>query len=132
MPYLPDPPDDPPDEELGPAALQRRVDDVVNMTPAELRRLKDTEAFRTYARNKDAGQPATEPVNDAIQVLEAPTSAFDPGDDVRREAEELLDYVERTTPQGVSGQEIGDSDISRQEMSLLTWGVDPDPDDGFP
>jgi hypothetical protein len=140
--YLPDVPEDPPDEELTPSQLHDRFERVTNLDADELREVKDSERNRVYKeRNSDAAQPGDEPLDDAIRLAETPASEWEDKDDAFNEVEEareLLDFVDRTAAQGASRDKdramIPEEEphYGKQEMSLVRWGVDPYPDDSYP
>lgn len=133
--FLPDPPDDPPDDELTPTELHDRFEAATNLSPAAADRLVESEPFAIYGEEKSGGQPLMEPLDDYVRLKETPADEWrdvDDGFNEVEEAEELLDYVDRTAAQGADGTELGDTGHTKQELSLMTWGVDPFPEDGFP
>lgn len=135
MKFLPDPSDDPPDEELTPRQLHDRFEKNTNLDPRLVDDLRASEAFEEYRDAKSGGQPIGEPLDDYERLATTPASEWEDKDDgfnEVEEAEELLDYVDRTAAQGADGQELGDTGVTKQELSLLTWGVDVDPEDEFP
>jgi hypothetical protein len=135
MMFLPDPPDDPPDDELAPSELHDRFEAATNLTLDAAERLVDSEPFEIYADEKSGGQPLMEPLDDYVRLKETPADEWrdvDDGFNEVEQAEESLDYIDRTVPQGADGDELGETGHSKQELSLMTWGVDPVPEDGFP
>jgi hypothetical protein len=135
MTFLPDPSDDPPDEELTPVELHDRFEQNTNLDPRLVDDLKESEAFETYRSEKQGGQPVEQPLDDYERLARTPAAEWEDIDDGFNEVEqarELLDYLERTAAQGAQGKELGETGVSKQEMSLLTWGVDPFPEDEFP
>lgn len=105
------------------------------MTPGQLRRLKDSKNFERYGEVKSGGEGLTEPVDDMIRLLETPASEYECEDDGFNECEEAqqaISFISRM--QGnESGEPVPGTDppISKRDMSLYAWGVDPDQDDGF-
>lgn len=140
--YLPDPPDEPRDEELTPNQLHDRFESVTNMTAAEGRRaLEDPRNDAYKSRNSEAAQPGDEPLEDFIKLAETPASEWrdvDDGFNEVEEARELLDFVDRTAAQGVDRPPADEALVEeephygKQEWSLVRWGVDPYPEDDVP
>lgn len=115
------------------------VDDVysefqstVNMTATELEAWRDSENYAEYQERKSGGQPGTEPIDDAIRLLETPKSEWEDKDDGFNEVEqarELNAFVDRMS-QVEPGDPIPgtDPELSKRDASLLSWGRDPNPD----
>lgn len=104
----------------------------VNMTVNELEAWKDSNNYAEYQERKSGGQSGTEPIDDAIRLLETPKSQWEDEDDGFNEyeqAEELTSFVARAS-EIEPGDPIPNTDpeLSKQEASLLSWGVDPNPD----
>jgi len=140
--YLPDPPEEPDQDELTPTQLHDRFESVTNLDADEMREVKSSERNRIYKeRNSGAAQPGDEPLDDAIRLAETPASEWSDEDDGFNEvaeAKELLNFVDRTATQGASREKDGamieeeEPHYGKQEMSLIRWGVDPFPDDSYP
>ena len=128
-------PSDPPDDQIGPAELRDRMLDVVNLSADQLRAFKDSEYNAEYRnRNSQQAQPADEPLDDVIDLLETQADQWrdvDDGFNEVEEAEELLDYHRRTQPQ-IKSQGLGENyltdaeDMTLREAASIRWGVDPD------
>lgn len=107
-----------------------------NMTPDELRDLKETKNWEIYGEQKSGGEDLDEPVDDMIRLLETPASEYEDKDDGFNEVEEAnqaIDFLNRM--KGVEdGEPMPESDpgMSKRDMSLLAWGYDPDESDGWP
>lgn len=142
MKFLPDPDDEPPDEELTPTELHDRFERNTNMTAEEGRDALESERNEIYKRrNSDAAQEGDEPLEDFIRLAETPASEWEDKDDGFNEVEEareLLDFVDRTAAQGATREKDGalipeeEPHYGKQEWSLVRWGVDPFPDDDVP
>lgn len=116
-----------------------RVDEVwddfqstVNMTATELEDWKESDNYAEYQERKSGGQSGTEPIDDAIRLIETPKSEWEDTDDGFNEVEEaneLLAFTGRMS-QVEPGDPIPNTDpeLSKQEASMLSWGVDPNPD----
>jgi len=107
--------------------------DRVNMSVSELEDWKNSNQFDVYAEKKSGGENINKPVDDAIRLLETPKADWEDKDDGFNEVEEanqLLSFTSR-----MQGNESGDpmpgSDppLSKQEASLLNWGLDPNEDE---
>lgn len=106
--------------------------DRVNMSVAELEAWKESDNYAEYQERKSGGQPGTEPIDDAIRLLETPADEWEDKDDGFNEVEqanELLGFTARMS-QVDEGEPIPETEpeISKQEASMLSWGVDPNPD----
>ena len=104
----------------------------VNMGPGELHDWKDSEQFEKYTAAKSGGQEPTEPINDAIQLLETPKSEWsceDDGFNECEEANELISFNSRMSA-NESGDPITGADppLSKRDASLLSWGKDVNED----
>jgi len=104
----------------------------VNMGAGELRDWRDSEQFEKYTERKSGGQEPTEPINDAIRLLETPKAEWSCEDDGFNEceqAEELVNFNSRMSA-NESGDPIPGTDppLSKRDASLLSWGQDPNPD----
>jgi hypothetical protein len=137
--YLPEVPDNPPDEELTGHEMHDRWEQVTNMDAQGLRYLKQSERNERYLeRNSDEAQERNEPLNDAIRLAETPASQWEDEDDGFNEvkqAEEALNFIRRTAAQGASQDKdramIEDErpHYGKQEMSLARWALDPFPEE---
>lgn len=136
MKYLPEPPDEPEDEKLSAEELHDRWEDVTNLGAAELRDVLDSERNDEYKeRNSEMAQEGDEPLRDAIMLAETPAEEWD--EEEVEEAREALDFISRTAAQGAEKEKEGamlpeEPHYGKQEMSLVRWGVDPFPEDGWP
>jgi hypothetical protein len=106
--------------------------DSVNMGAGELRDWRDSEQFEAYTEYKSGGQEPTEPINDAIRLLETPKAEWSCEDDGFNEceqAEELVNFNSRMSA-NESGDPIPGTDppLSKRDASLISWGQDPNPD----
>jgi len=105
--------------------------DTVNMSVGELEAWKDSENYSQYQEYKNGGQEGAEPINDAIRLLETPKSEWEDKDDGFNEVEEANELLAFTGRMGEvePGDPIPgtDPEISKQEASMLSWAVDPNP-----
>jgi len=103
--------------------------DTVNMTVGELESWKESDNYAAYQERKSGGQEGTEPIDDAIRLLETPKSEWEDKDDGFNEVEEANELLAFTSRMGKvdPGDDIPDTDppISKQEASMFSWGVDP-------
>lgn len=140
--YLPDPPEEPPDDELTPDQLHDRFERVTNITAQEGREVLESKRNEVYKRrNSSQAQEGDEPLEDFIRLAETPASEWQDKDDgfnEVEEAKELLDFVDRTAAQGAEKEKEGamlpdeEPHYGKQEMSLMRWGVDVFPEDEYP
>jgi len=106
--------------------------DRVNMSVSELEDWKNSNQFDVYAEKKSGGENINKPVDDTIRLLETSKADWEDKDDgfnEVEEAEQLLSFTSRM--QGnESGEPMPGSDppLSKQEASLLNWGLDPNED----
>lgn len=105
-----------------------------NMTPAELRRWRESENFDVYKRRKSGGEDIDKPLDDMITLLETPADEYDrEGFNEIEEGKQAINFLSR-----MKGVEQGDpmpgSDppLSKRDASLINWGFDPEPNDNFP
>lgn len=106
--------------------------DSVNMSAGELEAWKGSEQFEAYADAKSGGQPPTEPIDDAIRLLETPKSEWEDTNDGFNEveqAEELVNFNARMSAND-SGDPIPGTDppLSKRDASLISWARDPNPE----
>jgi len=128
-------------EDLSPAQAHDRWEEVTNLQEDDLRALKQSERNDVYLDRAEGNQRADNPpipggpLEDAIHLASTPRDEW--GVDERTEADEALNFLRRSVPQ------FDDSDgkallpdtpprVHKGEISLMRWGVDPKPDDGFP
>lgn len=114
-----------------PLKIHEKFTDRVNMSVAELESLKDSKNYAEYQERKSGGQEGTEPIDDAITLMETPASQWscdDDGFNECEEANELLSFTSRMSAVN-RGDDIPDTDpgVSKRDMSLMAWGVDPNP-----
>lgn len=128
-------------EALSPPAAHDRWEAVTNLDAAELRAVDGSERNEIYLDRAEGNQGADDPpipggpLADAIHLAETPRDEW--GADEVAEADEALNFISRTLPQ--FGEDEGEPlrpdvapRVHKDELSLMRWGVDPKPDDGFP
>jgi hypothetical protein len=127
--------------EMSPARAHDAWTEMTNLDAAELREVRDSERNDVYLDRADGNQTddnppiAGGPLSDALTLAETPRDEWGP--DERAEAEEARNFLARTFPQyepdqGTALIEDESPRIHKNEMSLLRWGFDPEPGDGFP
>jgi len=118
-----------------PQQIHDELASATNMAPDQLRALQDSDTFAEYADAKSGGEAPEKPVNDMIRLLETPRDEYSCEDDGFNECEEgqqALSFISR-----MQGNEQGEPipgtepPVSKRDMSLYAWGVDPDQNDGF-
>jgi len=118
---------------MNPREIHDELARETNMTPDQLRRLKDSPEWQAYGEAKSGGEDLNEPVNDMIRLLETPADEYackDDGFDECEEGQQALDFLARM--KGVEpGDPVGDTGISKRDFSLYGWGFDPDQNDGL-
>jgi hypothetical protein len=123
QPPIPEPPFD----RLSPAEVHDAVDEATNMTVGELEAYRASENFGIYAERKSGGQPPTEPLDDAIELLDTPKPEYD--DDLADEGRELLGFLSRSVSDSAGEPMPGtDPPLSKDTAEDLAWGWDPFPD----
>jgi len=141
MTYSPDLDFDEDIEDLSPQQAHDRWEDVTNLQADELLAVQDSKRNDIYLDRAEGNQGddnppiAGGPLDDAIHLASTPREEWGP--DERTEADEALNFLSRTLPQFDDDEgEALRPDVSprvhKDEMSLIRWGVDPKPDDGFP
>lgn len=123
QPPIPEPPFD----QYSPGEIHDFVDDATNMTVTELEAYKESDNFDIYSERKGGGQPATEPINDAIDLLETPKGDYD--EDLADEGRELLGFLSRSVSDE-PGDPMPNTDppLSKDTAEDLAWAWDPFPD----
>jgi hypothetical protein len=127
--------------EMSPARAHDAWEEMTNLDGGELREVRDSERNGVYLDRAEGNQTDDNPpipggpLSDAITLAETPRDEWGP--DERAEAEEARNFLARTLPQyeedqGTALIEDQSPRIHKNEMSLLRWGFDPEPDDGFP
>jgi len=127
--------------EMSPARAHDAWTEMTNLGAGGLREVRESERNERYLDraegNQDSDNPpiAGGPLSDAITLAETPRDEW--GADERAEAEEARNFLARTYPQYEEDQgsaliEDESPRIHKNEMSLLRWGFDPEPGDGFP
>jgi len=100
--------------------------DTVNMSVGELEAWKDSDNYAAYQERKSGGQEGTEPIDDAIRLLETPKSDWEDKDDGFNEVEEANELLAFTGRMGKvePGDDIPNTDppISKQEASMFFLG----------
>jgi hypothetical protein len=141
MTYSPDLDFDEDIEQLSPQQAHDRWEDVTNLQADELRAVQDSQRNDIYLDRAEGNQGSDNPpipggpLDDAIHLASTPREGWGP--DERAEADEAVNFLSRTLPQFDDDEgEALRPDVSprvhKDEMSLIRWGVDPKPDDGFP
>jgi hypothetical protein len=128
-------------EDLSPQQAHDRWEDVTNLQADDLRAVQDSRRNDIYLDRAEGNQGDDNPpipggpLDDAIHLASTPRSEWGP--DERTEADEALNFLSRTLPQfdddeGEPLRPDVEPRVHKDEMSLIRWGVDPNPDDGFP
>jgi len=116
-----------------PQEIHDELANATNMTPDQLRRMKNTPEWEAYGEAKSGGEDLNEPVNDMIRLLETPADEYECKDDGFNECEEgqqALSFLSRMKAND-PGEPVGNTGISKRDFSLYGWGYDPDQNDGF-
>jgi len=127
--------------EMSPARAHDAWEEMTNLELPELRDVRDSERNERYLDRAEGNQTDDNPpipggpLADAITLAETPRDEWGPGE--RAEAEEARNFLARTFPQyepdqGTALIEDESPRVHKNEMSLLRWGFDPEPGDGFP
>lgn len=128
-------------EQMSPARAHDAWEEMTNLDADGLREVRDSERNERYLDRAEGNQTDDNPpipggpLSDAINLAETPRDEWGP--DERAEAEEARNFLARTFPQyepdqGTALIEDESPRVHKNEMSLLRWGFDPEPDDGFP
>ncbi len=126
---------------MSPARAHDAWEEMTNLDLPELRDVRDSERNERYLDRAEGNQTDDNPpipggpLSDAITLAETPRDEW--GADERAEAEEARNFLARTFPQYEEAQgspliEDEPPRVHKNEMSLLRWGFDPEPGDGFP
>jgi hypothetical protein len=113
-----------------------------NMSTSDLLEVRESKRNELYLEEA-SGNESTDgpieggPLSDSIAISRAVSGEREVTDDIREEAREAVNFHARTKPQFDQSEGealIPDEDpkIHKDEMSLLRWAFDPDPDDEFP
>jgi len=118
-----------------PRQIHDELANATNMTPDQLRRLKETDNFERYGEEKSGGEDLDQPVDDMIRLLETPADQYSCEDDGFNECEQgqqALSFLARMKGND-SGDPISGTEppVSKRDMSLYAWGFDPGQNDGF-
>jgi len=127
--------------EMSPAHAHDAWEEMTNLDLPELRDVRGSERNERYLDRAEGNQTDDNPpipggpLSDAITLAETPRDEWGP--DERAEAEEARNFLARTFPQyeedqGTALIEHESPRVHKNEMSLLRWGFDPEPSDGFP
>jgi len=127
-------------EKLSPAQAHDRWEDVTNLDTPELERLEDSRRNELYLDAAEGNQGDDNPpipggpLDDAQHLASTPRDEWGP--DERAEAEEALNFLSRTLPQfeQSEGEPLIEDEppkIHKDELSIMRWGVDPNPEDDF-
>jgi len=127
-------------EELTPQRAHDRWEDVTNLDTPELEELEDSRRNELYldaaAGNQGDDNPPIPggPLDDAQHLASTPRDEWGP--DERAEAEEAINFLSRTMPQfeQSEGEPLIEDEppkIHKDELSIMRWGVDPNPEDDF-
>ena len=128
-------------EQLSPQQAHDRWESVTNLQADDLRAVKDSKRNDIYLRRAEGNQGdddppiAGGPLDDAIHLATTPRDEW--GADERAEADEAINFLSRTLPQfdddeGDALRPDTEPRIHKDELSLMRWGVDPKPGDGYP
>jgi len=128
-------------ESVSPSRAHDRWEDATNLDAGELRDVRESRRNEVYLDRAKGNQGSDDPpipggpLEDAIHLAETPRDEW--GADERAEAEEALNFASRTLPQFEEdeGEPLLPDEqprVHKDEMSLIRWGFDPQPDDGFP
>lgn len=118
---------------MKPQDIHQQFHDRINMSAAELDALKESPNYAEYQERKSGGQEGTEPIDDAIRLIETPAREWECSDDDRfnecEQAQELLSFTDRMS-EVEQGGPIPDTEpaVSKRDMSLMAWALDPNPD----
>jgi len=109
----------------------KRFHERVNMSPGELESWRDSDNREVYAERKSGGQSLDEPLDDVLRLLDTPKSEWQDKDDGFNEIEEANEVLSFTGRMGKvdPGEDMPNTDpgISKQEASMINWGVDSNP-----
>lgn len=125
---------------MSPARAHDAWEEMTNLGAGELREVRGSRRNDIYLDRAEGNQTEDPPIpggplEDAIHLAETPRDEW--GADERAEAHEARNFLARTFPQFDDGEgeplrpETGPR-VHKDEMSLLRWGFDPEPGDGFP
>jgi len=126
-------------EEMSPEEAHDAWEDLVNINQSGLEKVKRSKRNKEYLDKAEGNQeenPPLEggPLEDALTLAKTPRDEWTKKH--RKEAEEASNFLARTFPQfeQSEGESLIDDEpkIHKDEMSLIRWGFDPDPSDGFP
>jgi len=124
---------------MSPEEAHDAWEDLVNINQSGLEKVKRSKRNKEYLDKAEGNQeenPPLEggPLEDALTLAKTPRDEWTKKH--RKEAEEASNFLARTFPQfeQSEGESLIDDEpkIHKDEMSLIRWGFDPDPSDGFP
>jgi len=126
-------------EKLSPQQAHDRWESVTNLQADELRELQDSKRNEVYLDRAEGNEETDPPVpggplEDAITMATTPRSQWDA--DLRKEADEAINYGSRTFPQferedGKALLPDQEPRVTKGEIALERWGFEPHEDD-FP
>jgi len=126
-------------EKMSPQEAQDYWEELVNINQSGLEKVKKSKRNKIYLDKAEGNQeknPPLEggPLEDALTLAKTPRDEWTKKH--RKEAEEASNFLARTSAQfeQSEGEPLIDEEpkIHKDEMSLIRWGFDPDPSDGFP
>lgn len=128
-------------EEMSPAQAHDAWTEMTNLSASELREVKNSERNERYLDRASGNQGSDDPpipggpLSDAITLATTPRNQWT--EDHRAEAAEARNFLARTSAQFDDSEgepliEDKPPKVHKDEMSLIRWGFDPNPDDGFP
>jgi len=124
---------------MSPEKAHDAWEDLVNINQSGLEKVKRSKRNKVYLDKAEGNQeknPPLEggPLEDALTLAKTPRDEWTKKH--RKEAEEASNFLARTSAQfeQSEGEPLIDEEpkIHKDEMSLIRWGFDPDPSDGFP
>jgi len=115
--------------------------EMTNLDADELRAVRESERNEVYLQRAEGNQGDDDPpipggpLDDAIHLAETPREEW--GADERAEAAEAENFLNRTLAQfdqneGEALLPDEEPRIHKDEMSIIRWGFDPEPEDQFP
>jgi len=126
-------------EKMSPEKAHDAWEDLVNINQSGLEKVKSSKRNKVYLDKAEGNQEKNPPLKggpleDALTLAKTPRDEWTKKH--RKEAEEASNFLARTSEQfeQSEGEPLIDDEpkIHKDEMSLIRWGFDPDPSDGFP
>jgi hypothetical protein len=127
-------------EQLTPQQAHDRFEKITNLDSGELERLENSRRNEIYLERAEGNQGADDPpipggpLADVQHLAGTPRSQYT--EDERAEVDELVNFHSRTLAQfeQSEGEPLIEDEpprIHKDEFSIMRWGVDPKPGDGF-